>query len=93
MEELCEQCSHVYHCENYSRKALYLAVGRRHAHCMKVMVKSGANMNCRDHEGNTPVILAAMGGLEGILTVLIKLGADVNIYNIPYMVVRPYCGR
>ena len=38
-------------------------------------------MNCRDNEGNTPVILAAMSGLEGILTVLIKLGAGVNICN------------
>ena len=48
---------------------------------MKVMVKSEADVNCRDNEGNTPVILAAMSGLEGILTVLIKLGADVNIRN------------
>ena len=81
MEELCEQCSHVHSCVNCSKKALCLAVGRRHVHCMKAMVKSGAGVNDRDSEGNTPVILAAMNGLEGILTELIKLGANVNICN------------
>ena len=81
MEELCEQCSHVHSCVNCSKKALCLAVGRRHAHCMKIMVKSGASVNCPDGEGNTPVILAAMNGLEGILTELIQMGANVNICN------------
>lgn len=44
-------------------------------------LKLGTNRDCRDKDGNTPLILAAQADKTDIITLLLKYGADVNAQN------------
>ena len=51
---------------------------------LESLLKKGANVNARDKEGNTPLILLSDGGNTvdtKLIGALIRLGADVNYRN------------
>lgn len=70
---------------------LHWSVTRRHADVARLLLTSGANVNARDKEQNTPLLAATNwvpGGGEGqapaefeIVQLLIDKGADVNAKN------------
>ncbi|MCD7972434.1 MAG: ankyrin repeat domain-containing protein [Candidatus Azobacteroides sp.] len=45
------------------------------------LIKKGADINLRDHNGDTPIILAAKSRNDGSLKILLEAGADINIKN------------
>lgn len=47
----------------------------------KELIKDGANVNCADAEGNSPLIFAAFYGHQDCVRLLIDSGADVNQIN------------
>ena len=46
------------------------------------LIDSGAEVNSRDRNGDTPLNMAAAKGNEAMAEVLLKAGADVNLANI-----------
>lgn len=54
-----------------------------HCHDLITMelIKCGANLNLKDYEGNTPLILAAKNRNHGTLKILLEAKADVKIKN------------
>lgn len=46
------------------------------------LLDSGAQVNSRDRNGDTPLNMAAAKGNEALADVLLKAGADVNLANI-----------
>jgi ankyrin repeat protein len=48
---------------------------------VKQLIDSGADVNARDANGDTPMIVAAFHGLNDIVKLLIEKGADVNAKN------------
>ncbi len=42
------------------------------------LIEAGADVNCQNSEGWTPLILAAMGGYREICELLLSRGADIN---------------
>lgn len=48
---------------------------------VKLLIKAGANVNCTDVDGNTPLIHATLNGYTEIVRLLINAGANVNKRN------------
>ena len=48
---------------------------------MKALVENGASIGARDHEGNTPLHDAAVGGNTETIEYLLDNGANVNALN------------
>ncbi|XP_044260908.1 rabankyrin-5 [Tribolium madens] len=63
--------------------ALHYAVKNNALDCVEVFIKRdcGANFNARDINGETPISLALNEGFNGLVPVLIKGNADVNVRN------------
>ena len=51
---------------------------RRKPEVSRVLIEKGANVNLKDRDGSTPLILALAGGSAEIARLLIEKGADVN---------------
>jgi len=49
--------------------------------CMKLLVAHNANINHRDHDGNTSLMLAAEWGTAKAIDDLLSLGANPNVVN------------
>ena len=59
----------LLNCQNNNFEAVY------------VNLKNGVNINQRDIDGNTGIILAIMNKHKNIVDLLIEFKADVNLYN------------
>lgn len=56
----------------------YETEGDARVECVRLLAKAGANVNARDHKGNTPLHETSIGPVE---EELLRLGADVNARN------------
>ena len=61
---------------------LHLAINQKNGsnayECVKYLITKGANLNCQNYEGTTPVHKAASEGMEDCLTLLLDEGAEVE---------------
>nr|XP_022327384.1 ankyrin repeat and SOCS box protein 3-like [Crassostrea virginica] len=64
-----------------STSALTTAVGLDDLEMVKFLIKAGANVNCIDESGKTPLLLALQDGKFKIAQYLMKQGSDVNIVD------------
>ena len=60
---------------------LFTAIRNADAQAVRKLLDNGADVNARDPEGNTPLILASFYASPECLELLIKKGADVNSVN------------
>src|SRR5262249_3888792 len=60
---------------------LVTAIRNADAHVVRKLLDNGADVNARDAEGNTPLILASLYASPQCVTLLIEKGADVNAAN------------
>jgi ankyrin repeat protein len=58
--------------------ALHMAAYNGHSHTVKLLIKKGATIDCRDHEGKTPLYHASTGPFAETVAILCEAGADVN---------------
>ncbi len=64
-----------------STSALFEAVRAGDHAAVRSLIKTGAGVNARDDEGNTPLIAAALNADVAVLKLLIEAGAEVNATN------------
>ena len=62
--------------------ALHIAVSNNVPSCIQPIIGLGADINIRNDEGETPVMLASMMGHEVILASLLKAGAAINLVDV-----------
>src|SRR5579883_623078 len=60
---------------------LFTAIKNGDATAIRTLLDNGADVNARDAEGNTPLILASFYGSPECVELLIERGADVNAAN------------
>ena len=60
---------------------LVTAIRNADAQAVRKLLENGADVNARDAEGNTPLILASFYASPECLALLIENGADVNAAN------------
>src|SRR5207253_2186926 len=61
--------------------ALHLAAWGGNADLVRVLITSGAYLDTRARDDNTPLMLAAKTGHAGTVNLLVSAGADVNAVN------------
>lgn len=61
--------------------ALTTAVGLEDLEMVKYLIKAGADVNCIDESGKSPLLLALQDGKFKIAQYLMKQGSDVNIVD------------
>ena len=59
-----------------------LAVSNRHGDIVEYLHQAGADVNIKDSDGNTPLMVAARQGCGDEVKYLHEAGADINIRNI-----------
>lgn len=65
--------------ENYGRRPLHFACGRRHdSQQVQALLSAGADVNSADESGETPLHLAAQFGSAEIVMQLINAGTDLQ---------------
>jgi len=52
-----------------------------HTNCIRALIKAGADVNAKDKDGFTPLMIASMYGHIDCIRELIKAGANVNLKN------------
>jgi ankyrin repeat protein len=62
----------------YSADSFLSEVGADNTERVELFLKAGMNINVRDNDGNTALMLASMTGDPEIINLLIGKGADVN---------------
>ena len=62
-------------CNDYYTALMYAANVR----CIHALVAAGANVNARDGDGETALLIAASAGRTDCVKALIQAGADVNV--------------
>jgi ankyrin repeat protein len=60
---------------------LYKAAKNGDAYGVELAVENGANINYRDEDDNTPIVVAAIAGKYNVVELLAELGANVNARN------------
>ncbi len=65
-----------------SSTALHYATFKGHYKAVKLLIKSGANVNLQDRDGSTPLHHAAFFGSKDIVEYLINHKADINIRDV-----------
>lgn len=78
-----EPGSTVINTRDYStgESALHIVIKRRDVSWINFLGNAGANMEIRDNQGRTPLMLAAQLGFIDGIRVLLYRGADVNATN------------
>ncbi|KAJ7728906.1 hypothetical protein B0H16DRAFT_233196 [Mycena metata] len=71
-----------YISEEMQSSVLYGAAYYHHLHMLQLLLENGLNVNARGHYG-TVLHIASYWGLEEIVRLLIRYGADVNIQGGP----------
>ncbi|WP_353216298.1 ankyrin repeat domain-containing protein [Sandarakinorhabdus sp.] len=61
--------------------AVHIVTRRADLGWLGLMYQKGANLNVKDRDGNTPLLLATIGRWEEGVATLIRLKAQVNIQN------------
>ncbi len=61
--------------------ALHIVVDRRDVPWVGFLIRKGANVNSRDKNGITPLLLATKNRNTDIAEILLRVGADVNMAN------------
>jgi|GEM_PF-3641148 len=70
-------------CKDDLNDVLYrIAATGKNIWLMQIIVHAGADVNCQDRVGCTPIHLAIVNGNLNVVKVLILLGADVNLKAI-----------
>ena len=64
-----------------STSMLYKAAKNGDAYGVELAVENGANINYRDEDDNTPIVVAAIAGKYNVVELLAELGANVNARN------------
>jgi hypothetical protein len=59
--------------------ALHWTVEKGHTRCMRRLVAAGADVNCKDGNNFTPLMVAVNKNRHGLVSELIALGADVSL--------------
>jgi ankyrin repeat protein len=69
--------------KNYKQNkgALFDVIERSDFHSAEELIKNKIDLDCRDNEGNTPLMIAAKNGDLKIVSALISAGAQVNLQN------------
>lgn len=49
---------------------------------VSLLLERGADINCRDRHGETPLIRACGGGWVGLVSYLLERGADPNLNSL-----------
>lgn len=52
-----------------------------HTECARYLLEQGADINCQDEDGHTPLIAAAKNGEIGVIELLIMHKADLTLYD------------
>ena len=63
--------------------ALVTAIRDADAQAVRKLIEDGADVNARDAEGNTPLILASFYASPQCVALLLEKGADANAANRP----------
>ena len=67
--------------EFHGQTALHAAVGRGSYQITELLLDHGANIRAQDDDGNTPLLLAAIGGHDDMVILLLSRDADPTIRN------------
>jgi len=79
-------------CDGFN--ALDWASSRGHLPVVEVLIKAGANINCKHKKGGgTALMFAAHFGHEKIVNVLIKAGADTEIQDLKNQTAAMYAAK
>ena len=70
-------CAHWVH----HQTPLFHAASNNRTDVIRLLLQNGANVNKRDHGGDTPVHWAAMDNSTESIAVLVEHGASINIEN------------
>ena len=57
------------------------AIARGHAAVARALIEGGANIEARNADGATPLIIAAFFGHEEIVRMLVHAGANLDAHN------------
>uniref|UniRef100_A0A1Y1NLE7 Uncharacterized protein n=1 Tax=Photinus pyralis TaxID=7054 RepID=A0A1Y1NLE7_PHOPY len=60
---------------------LHFAAAQRCCEIIKTMLKFGADVNSRDHDGSIALHVASRNGRKEIVLTLLEYGADINVIN------------
>ncbi|MCE9506853.1 MAG: ankyrin repeat domain-containing protein [Alphaproteobacteria bacterium] len=60
---------------------LLRAAGNGHLGDVLSLLERGADVDCQDNGGSTPLINASIGGYFEVVKVLLEAGADASVYN------------
>jgi protein-serine/threonine kinase len=66
---------------NDMMQPLHLASWKGHMHIAQLLVRSGADLNPIDINGNTPLHLACLGKFSSLVSWLLSRGPNINIQN------------
>ncbi|KAK4076181.1 hypothetical protein Trihar35433_2741 [Trichoderma harzianum] len=79
VSQFIDKCSGIVHVKNgIGRTALFSAVESKDADLVGLLVRSGVDVNCADHNGVVALHLAVDMGLDRITCLLLENGADID---------------
>jgi len=62
-------------------KTLFLATDIEHEAFLRLLLERGTNLECRNNDGDTPLIRAVYQGHEAIVRLLLEKGADLEYWD------------